>query len=289
MMEPNCTLDSGWLALDECDLIIKGNPGSELCLPPAVLDLRKQYRYRRVGGASVGVVAAGLAAAAEYARSGALRGSESGFRRLREVGEELAKPEVAHGLTVWLPWALDYVAFGVRRGGSAPLLFGNLWGAGYVRALRSRRRCGGVPEPVAPEIALVLFGSDPTSDPAPAPLQQGCFGYAPPEEIPVATALLQHLGLLGAAALPHAGAAAKATRAAGPHQLGSFGEALPFLDTTDARRGFPPSDPPRPTFGIYLPAAPAVSSVRELQAYYGAQPGAGLERGRPPRELSPAA
>lgn len=52
----------------ECDLVMKGGITSGLVYPKAAARLATRYRFRSVGGASAGAIAAGLTAAAEYRR-----------------------------------------------------------------------------------------------------------------------------------------------------------------------------------------------------------------------------
>lgn len=52
----------------ECDLVMKGGITSGLVYPKAAARLATRYRFRNVGGASAGAIAAGLTAAAEYRR-----------------------------------------------------------------------------------------------------------------------------------------------------------------------------------------------------------------------------
>lgn len=54
---------------EECSLVMKGGITSGVVYPPAVTELAADYRFRRIGGSSVGGLAAVLAAAAEYHRS----------------------------------------------------------------------------------------------------------------------------------------------------------------------------------------------------------------------------
>lgn len=53
----------------ECDLVMKGGITSGVVYPGAACRLATGHRFRKVGGASAGAIAAGLTAAAEYARS----------------------------------------------------------------------------------------------------------------------------------------------------------------------------------------------------------------------------
>ena len=76
----------------ECDLVMKGGITSGIVYPPAVLELAPRYRFRDIGGASAGAIAAALVAAAEYDRE------RGGFDRLREVNQHLAEPSNLLGL-----------------------------------------------------------------------------------------------------------------------------------------------------------------------------------------------
>ncbi|HXQ17634.1 MAG TPA: hypothetical protein VN814_23705, partial [Caulobacteraceae bacterium] len=69
------------LGSPECDLILKGGLTSGVVYPYAILEIAKKYRLRSVGGTSVGAIAAGFAAAAEFARRS---GCPQGFIRLQE-------------------------------------------------------------------------------------------------------------------------------------------------------------------------------------------------------------
>src|SRR5687767_9459853 len=72
----------------ECDLVMKGGVTSGLVYPQAVLELaqgtadRPGYRFRAIGGASAGAVAAVFAAAAEFNRP-------AGFAELEKVNTQL--------------------------------------------------------------------------------------------------------------------------------------------------------------------------------------------------------
>lgn len=67
----------------ECDLVMKGGITSGIIYPPAVLRLAETYRFRCVGGASAGALAAALTAAAEYGRE------RGGFEKLEAAGGRL--------------------------------------------------------------------------------------------------------------------------------------------------------------------------------------------------------
>jgi predicted acylesterase/phospholipase RssA len=72
--------------LEDCDLIMKGGITSGVVYPRAVLALRDRYRFRSIGGGSVGAVAAALTAAAEYGRE------KGGFEKLKNEQKKLREP-----------------------------------------------------------------------------------------------------------------------------------------------------------------------------------------------------
>ena len=74
--------------LDECDLVMKGGITSGVVYPSAVLRLKDRYRFRSIGGASVGAIAAAVTAAAEYGRQ---TGKGTGFDQLRLLNDQLAQ------------------------------------------------------------------------------------------------------------------------------------------------------------------------------------------------------
>jgi predicted acylesterase/phospholipase RssA len=69
----------------ECDLVMKGGITSGVVYPLAAVELAKEYRFRSIGGASAGAIAAALTAAAELGRR---RGAD-GFPRLEREALEL--------------------------------------------------------------------------------------------------------------------------------------------------------------------------------------------------------
>jgi predicted acylesterase/phospholipase RssA len=72
-----------------CDLVLTGGVTDGIVYPWAVLELARQYRFKNIGGTSVGAMAAALTAAAEYGRR---HGRLTGFNRvLRELPERLAQ------------------------------------------------------------------------------------------------------------------------------------------------------------------------------------------------------
>ncbi|MBO9706615.1 MAG: patatin-like phospholipase family protein [Caulobacter sp.] len=74
-------------ARGNCDLIMKGGITSGVVYPYALLELGKSYRFKSIGGASAGAIAAAFAAAAEYART--VRGDAAGFLRMQARCDEL--------------------------------------------------------------------------------------------------------------------------------------------------------------------------------------------------------
>ncbi len=69
-----------------CDIVMKGGITSGVVYPLAVYELSKTYRFRNVGGTSVGALAAAAAAAAEYGRDRV----GGGFEELKKLPGWLA-------------------------------------------------------------------------------------------------------------------------------------------------------------------------------------------------------
>ena len=72
----------------ECDFVMQGGIASGVIYPPAILTLAPRYRFRGIGGASAGAIAAGAAAAAEFGRE-QKKYEHSGFVGLHEMQQEL--------------------------------------------------------------------------------------------------------------------------------------------------------------------------------------------------------
>ncbi len=70
---------------DECDIIMKGGATSGIVYPKVILQLATRYRFRSIGGASAGAVAAAITAAAEYGRS------RGGFDEIAKIPEEMSR------------------------------------------------------------------------------------------------------------------------------------------------------------------------------------------------------
>ena len=71
-----------------CDLVLTGGVASGVVYPWAVVELARAYRFRNIGGTSVGAMAAALAAAAEYGRR---TGAEAPFEPLRRMPASLGE------------------------------------------------------------------------------------------------------------------------------------------------------------------------------------------------------
>ena len=68
-----------------CDVVMKGGVTSGIVYPLAMTELATQYRFKNIGGASAGAIAAGIAAAAEYARD------TGGFLRMATIPDEMSQ------------------------------------------------------------------------------------------------------------------------------------------------------------------------------------------------------
>lgn len=78
-----------------CDLVLTGGVASGVVYPWAIVEIARAFRFRNIGGTSVGAMAAALAAAAEYGRR---TGFEKPFEVLRRAPASLAK-ELPDGRT----------------------------------------------------------------------------------------------------------------------------------------------------------------------------------------------
>ena len=65
-----------------CDLVTTGGVASGVVYPWAIVEIARAYRFRSIGGTSVGAMAAALAAAAEYGRR---TGNDRAFEPLRRL------------------------------------------------------------------------------------------------------------------------------------------------------------------------------------------------------------
>jgi predicted acylesterase/phospholipase RssA len=73
----------------ECDLVMKGGITSGVVYPAAVMVLKDRYRFRSIGGASAGAIAAAFTAAAELGREEGEAKGGCGFRQLELVRKEI--------------------------------------------------------------------------------------------------------------------------------------------------------------------------------------------------------
>jgi predicted acylesterase/phospholipase RssA len=73
-----------------CDLVMKGGITSGIAYPQAICELARHYEFRNIGGASAGAIAAGLTAAAEYARKATT--PTPGLPNLEQFPQWLARP-----------------------------------------------------------------------------------------------------------------------------------------------------------------------------------------------------
>ena len=78
-------------ALLECDLVMKGGITSGVVYPTAAVALKERYRFRRIGGASAGAIAAVLAAAAEFGRQSGVTSEDAAFARLEQLPSRLQR------------------------------------------------------------------------------------------------------------------------------------------------------------------------------------------------------
>jgi len=75
-----------------CDLVMKGGITSGVVYPAAVYSLHDKHKFRSIGGASAGAIAAAATAAAELGRD------EGGFEKLNGLSAELTRQGFLQGL-----------------------------------------------------------------------------------------------------------------------------------------------------------------------------------------------
>jgi predicted acylesterase/phospholipase RssA len=88
-----------------CDLVLTGGVTDGVIYPWAILELARAYRFKNIGGTSVGAMAAAVTAAAEYARR---QGFLSGFNEVvlkmpRKLGEDVKVPGRTRIFTLFQP------------------------------------------------------------------------------------------------------------------------------------------------------------------------------------------
>ncbi len=97
----------------ECDVIMKGGITSGVIYPRAAVELSKTYRFKQVGGASAGAIAAAFVAAAEHGRDRPARaagtGQQSGFAGLEHISGQLG----TQLSTLFQPLPSTKAAFGI--------------------------------------------------------------------------------------------------------------------------------------------------------------------------------
>ena len=79
-----------------CDVVLNGGVASGVVYPWALLKLARHYRFKSIGGNSVGAMAAAMTAAAEYGRC---NGVEDAFEPLRRMPLKLAEVKEKDGKT----------------------------------------------------------------------------------------------------------------------------------------------------------------------------------------------
>lgn len=95
----------------ECDLVMKGGITSGVVYPNAIRRISESYRFRNLGGASAGAIAAVAAAACEYRRN---RGQPDAFGVLTKVGDEISKHGFVKGVFQPTPKARPAFDVGLR-------------------------------------------------------------------------------------------------------------------------------------------------------------------------------
>jgi predicted acylesterase/phospholipase RssA len=98
-MQPTESQAANEATLEDCDLVMKGGITSGIVYPPAILELKRKYRFRNIGGSSAGAIAAAGAAAAEYGRQYSSIGS--GFDALAATSDWLGSNK--HLLDLFVP------------------------------------------------------------------------------------------------------------------------------------------------------------------------------------------
>ena len=83
--------ETGQAPLQDCDLVMKGGIASGVVYPRAVLRLKDKHRFRSIGGASAGAIAAAVTAAAEYARQTGRDKDGAGFAAVAQISEDIAQ------------------------------------------------------------------------------------------------------------------------------------------------------------------------------------------------------
>jgi predicted acylesterase/phospholipase RssA len=72
--------------LPPCDLVMKGGITSGVVYPGAAVELAKRYRFKNIGGTSVGAISAAVIAAAEYGRQ---TGHSNAWSEVDQIAQQL--------------------------------------------------------------------------------------------------------------------------------------------------------------------------------------------------------
>src|SRR5271165_4269362 len=102
-----------------CDIVMKGGVTSGVVYPALVAELSKSYRFKNIGGPSVGAIAAACAAAAEYGRQ---HGDVNAFQGLEQISTDLGKPGFILSLFQPTPWTWGLFRIATTVFGNASLL-----------------------------------------------------------------------------------------------------------------------------------------------------------------------
>jgi predicted acylesterase/phospholipase RssA len=133
--------------LPACDLVMKGGITSGVVYPGAVVALAQSHRFEKIGGSSAGAIAAGVCAAAEYARCG--DGDRGGMPALAAVTRDLRTQGLLLSLFQPTPETADAFAIATTAGlgdGDVRRRLRRAW----LRTLRS--------EPFAAVLMVVALG-----------------------------------------------------------------------------------------------------------------------------------
>jgi len=137
-----------------CDLVMKGGITSGVVYPYAILELAKAYRFRSIGGASAGAIAAAFAGAAEYSRT--VRGDPDGFLRMQAYCETL--PAILASLFQPYPRFTGLMQFLLKAQAGGPLAWlaplAAFWGSTLAGAIVG----GGVMGLLGAGVAGVVLG-----------------------------------------------------------------------------------------------------------------------------------
>src|SRR5262245_2344439 len=83
------SVDDALASLLECDIVMAGGVTSGIIYPGAVSVIARRYRFRSIGGTSVGAMAAAVTGAAEYGR---LTGNNpAGFTTIGTIAKHLGE------------------------------------------------------------------------------------------------------------------------------------------------------------------------------------------------------